>query len=566
MKLTEAVIKASKRLEDDGKQTALAQGSGAQKEIQHKPSRKLFPDSALFQQWGEGLTESEQIQAQNLFTQFGYNVYLSNRLPLNRSIKDIRSPRCLEKQYPHQLPTLSVILTFMNEAFSVIQRAITSIIKKTPSYLLKELILVDDFSSNEELKRNLNKQMQLYKKKYPGLLKLIRHTKRRGLTQTRLSGYQAATADVVVILDAHVEVTTGWAEPILARIQEDPTVFISPILDRIAYDTFELRHYSLAPIGFDWELWCLFDYMPIDWFFLKDDTAPVKSPSLLGIFAANRLFLGKIGALDAEMMIYGGENVELALRVWQCGGKIEVLPCSRIAHLERAFKPYASNLRLYMKRNALRVAEVWMDEYKYMVYFSWNLPLENHGIDYGDVSYRKKLRKKLKCRSFDWYLKNVYPSLNPIPNVVAYGMLKNSLNENLCVDQGSSNDSSPLLYPCFGYGSQILFYSLTGQLYLGKIYDKWRAYFPCLVDPGEGERPKSVPCSDGAEQGMHIFWDFNQGEAIINRNTKRCLEIKEESSESYILIFQECTGQSWYIQHMVGNWGIPEVFNIESSK
>ncbi|XP_068957555.1 probable polypeptide N-acetylgalactosaminyltransferase 8 [Petaurus breviceps papuanus] len=560
MTQTEVVTKATRRLEEEGKQVPIAPDNGAQKETENKPPRKLFPDSLLFRHWGENLTDSQQILAHDLFVQFGYNVYLSDRLPLNRSIEDIRSLRCLQKQYPHKLPTLSVVLTLMNEAMSVIHRAIISIIDRTPSHLLKEIILVDDFSSNEELKRDLDKQIQSYKKKYPKLLKLIHHTKRRGLTQARLSGYQAATADVVAILDAHVEVTTGWAEPILARIQEDNTVVISPMLDVISYDTFKVKQYPVCPIGFDWQLWCLDDYMPMDWYFLNDDTAPLKSPSLMGIFAANRLFLGKIGSLDAGMLIYGGENVELSLRVWQCGGKIEILPCSRIAHVQRAIKPYALNLKLFMRRNALRVAEVWMDEYKYMVYLSWNLPLENHGIDYGDVSSRKNLRKKLKCKSFDWYLKNVYPSLNPVPNIVAYGMLINSLNENLCIDQGPPREASPIMFYCHGAETQIVFYSLTGQLYLGKMYDKWQAYFRCLADLGEGERPKLLSCSEAAENKMHIFWDFKQGEAIINRNTKRCMEIKKGPSESYIVVFQECTGQSWNIQHIVKNSGIPETF------
>lgn len=60
------------------------------------------------------------------------------------------SYRCLQKTYPTQLPSLGVILIFMNEALSIIERAITSIINRTPSQLLKEIILVDDFSSNGE--------------------------------------------------------------------------------------------------------------------------------------------------------------------------------------------------------------------------------------------------------------------------------------------------------------------------------------------------------------------------------------------------------------------------------
>lgn len=64
------------------------------------------------------------------------------------------------------------------------------------------------------------------------------------------------------------------------------------------------------------------------------------------------------------------------LQVWQCGGSVEVLPCSRIAHIERAHKPYTENLAAHVRRNALRVAEVWMDQYKSHVYMAWNIPLQ----------------------------------------------------------------------------------------------------------------------------------------------------------------------------------------------
>lgn len=41
----------------------------------------------------------------------------------------------------------------------------------------------------------------------------------------------------------------------------------------------------------------------------------LRSPSVMGILVAERKFLGEIGLLDEGMKVYGGENVELGIRV-----------------------------------------------------------------------------------------------------------------------------------------------------------------------------------------------------------------------------------------------------------
>uniref|UniRef100_A0A8C4XIR9 Probable polypeptide N-acetylgalactosaminyltransferase 8 n=1 Tax=Erpetoichthys calabaricus TaxID=27687 RepID=A0A8C4XIR9_ERPCA len=485
-----------------------------------KVTKKLFPSSPLFVEWGGELSEKEQREAESLFLQYGYNVFLSDRLPLNRDIPDTRDPSCANKQYPEDLPTLSVVLIYLNEALSILKRAIRSVIDKTPPHLLKEIILVDDCSTNDDLKDKLEDYIRLINKQRPWLVKQVKHAKQMGLTQARISGWKASTGDVVAILDAHIEVQVEWAQPVLARIKEDRTVIVSPVFDRVNFDTLNVVHYATAAHAFDWALWCLYESFSPDWYKLNDDSIPGKSPSIMGILFADRLFFGEIGALDDGMKIYGGENVELGIRVsqgvaflvWLCGGSVEVVPCTRIAHIEREHKPYLPDLSITMKRNALRVAEVWMDEYKRNVLVAWNLPIKDHGLDIGDISERKKLREKLQCKPFKWYLDNVYPQLDLWEDLLAYGVLKNTLEEGLCVDQGAVSGSVPIIYGCHYYTTQVrLLRSLIKFVFL--------------------------------------IVTLLQGQAFRNRETKRCLEITKHNY--YHLVIQECTGQAWKIQHVI---------------
>ncbi|CAN9498720.1 unnamed protein product [Ophioblennius macclurei] len=526
---------------------------GEVKEKEKKAAPKVFPDSKLFAKWGDGLSDREQREAEGLYRVYGYNAFLSDQMPLDRELQDTRDPRCLlrMKEYPEELPSVSVILIYVNEALSIIKRAIRSIITRTPRRLLHEIILVDDCSTYIDLGIQLDDYVDLIHKERPGLIKKVRHEKQMGLSQARISGWKAATADVVAVFDAHIEATEGWAEPLLARIKANRTVVVSPVFDKVHFDDLHVQKYNPSAHAFDWALWCMYEHFSPAWFQTNDASQPGKSPSVMGIFAADRHFLGEIGGLDAGMTVYGGENVELGIRVWLCGGSVEVVTCSKIAHIERAHKPYAPDLGAAMRRNALRLAETWLDDYKKNVFIAWNLPLKNHGIDIGDVSERKALRERLKCKPFQWYVDHVYPDLEKWDDILGYGVLKSDLLKDFCVDQGPVPGNTPILYGCHGFQPQLSSYNKKGEIYVGGIKSHKYNSNRCLVDPGSGSNPALQNCKEAQRDKLSLHWDFKQGKAIRNRETGRCLELARGDDSYYHLVLQQCSGQSWTIENLL---------------
>lgn len=96
--------------------------------------------------------------------------------------------RCLDIVYPQRLPEVTIIIVFHNEAWSALTRTLWSVINTTPRALLKEIILVDDFSTNDVH----GYRVQDYINTLPVPTIQYRTPERVGLIQARLLGASKA--------------------------------------------------------------------------------------------------------------------------------------------------------------------------------------------------------------------------------------------------------------------------------------------------------------------------------------------------------------------------------------
>ncbi|KAJ6644719.1 hypothetical protein lerEdw1_013621, partial [Lerista edwardsae] len=355
--------------------------------------------------------------------------------------------RCASMQYGADLPATSIIITFHNEARSTLLRTVKSVLNRTPANLIQEIILVDDFSSDPEDCQLLAKIPKV---------RCLRNSRREGLIRSRVRGADTVTAEILTFLDSHCEVNSEWLQPMLQRVKEDYTRVVSPIIDVISLDNFAYLAAS-ADLrgGFDWSLHFKWEQIPIEQKLARTD--PTQSirlfhsyfifppPSIFsrtpviagGIFVIDKSWFNHLGKYDTQMDIWGGENFELSFRVWMCGGSLEIVPCSRVGHVFRKRHPYdfpEGNALTYIK-NTKRTAEVWMDEYKQYYYearpsaigksfgsvlvlrclmrtfFCLQDKIYEQFAFASSIADRVEHRRKLNCKSFQWYLENVYPEL-----------------------------------------------------------------------------------------------------------------------------------------------------------
>lgn len=515
-----------------------------------------YPDNMLFKwsvpvekanpsNWpgedGKAVTipKSKEQEMKELFKLNQFNLMVSDMIALNRSLPDVRLEGCRHKVYPEKLPRTSIVIVFHNEAWSTLLRTVHSIIDRSPKELLEEIILVDDASERDYLGR----QLQDYMSKLKVPVRVFHTGERSGLIRARLLGAAKSRGQVITFLDAHCECTKGWLTPLLARLAEDRTRVVCPIIDVISDETFEYVPASdMTWGGFNWKLnfrWYRVPQREMDRR-NGDRTLPLRTPTMAGgLFAIDRDYFEKIGKYDEGMDIWGGENLEMSFRIWMCGGTLELETCSHVGHVFRRTTPYTfpGGTSRIVNHNNARLAEVWLDQWKDF-YYAINPGARN--VEVGDTSYRKELREKLKCKDFRWYLKNVYPESHMPLDYFYLGEIKNAGTLSCLDTLGHKSNENVGIGVCHGLGgNQVFAYTKRNQIMSDDS---------CLDAVPPAGPVKLIRCHN---LGGNQAWTYSsQDYTIHHNNSGKCLD-KADPSDPTTPTLRTCDGspgQKWLMQ------------------
>ncbi|KAH3879691.1 hypothetical protein DPMN_003597 [Dreissena polymorpha] len=201
-----------------------------------------------------------------------------------------------------------------------------------------------------------------------------------------------------------------------------------------------------------------------------------------GLFSIDRDYFYEVGSYDEGMDIWGAENLEMSFRtcsvfkvlivwmwvgkvlivtcsvliVWMGGGQVLIVTCSVLIVTCSVLivtcsmtSPYSwpGGVAKIINHNTQRIVEDF--------FYKINPGVKN--TEYGHVSARKEFRENKQCKSFKWYLENIYPESQMPVEYHALGEIKNKQTGG-CVDSmGRKSGEKVGLVHCHGMeGNQAL--------------------------------------------------------------------------------------------------------------
>ena len=233
--------------------------------------------------------------------------------------------------------SVSLLIPALNEGDNL-RRTIES--ARATTTAATEIIVVDDGSSDRcaDFLRD---------RESPALLaQQDQREQRLGAARARNRAASLASGDVLIFLDAHVDLEPGWVDALLAPLSEPgvgataPAISVRGNEDNVGYGL-RWRNSTLA----------------VEWLPPAART-PYAVPLLPGAcIAIRRDVFFACGGFDRGLIQWGSEDAELSLRLWLLGYELRVVPGVVVSHLFRERHPYEVESAAVI-HNQLRVAFV----------------------------------------------------------------------------------------------------------------------------------------------------------------------------------------------------------------
>ncbi|ELU05642.1 hypothetical protein CAPTEDRAFT_184129 [Capitella teleta] len=348
---------------------------------------------------------------------------------------------------------VSIIMDYKDKEFYDFKLALNALVTFTPSHQFNEIIIIDDGTKVRDIKTHA---AQFFKDPKFSNVKIFRSENSEGQSASRLKASKMAKGEYLVYVSSNVVVNQGWLYPLLRKIQEKPNIVAVPHHDNfldghrfypLDNGLINLPTWSLATVHKETNL---------------HESDFIDTPVMRGdIFAMKRTLLMKIGDFDEH--IQTGHNIEFSFRTWMCGGRVQIVLCSRVAVLS-ALRP----IEIHDKESIQYIAEMWMSNYKFITFRQNELPDLTPKAITTKVNERKSFLKNTlkKCQNFDWYLANIASDiLVPSHGSIFFGKLKAATNLCLKIDSSTSKIIELELCRPHIYDTKFLFeMTVNGQI------------------------------------------------------------------------------------------------------
>ncbi len=195
-----------------------------------------------------------------------------------------------------KFPTISIVVPCFNVEH-VIERCIEALIAQDYPKEKMIIVIVDDCSTDDTLKI-----IQQYRSN--NQIKIIKHFKNRGLSAARNSGINASKSQMVGFIDSDIVVRKNWVE-LMMKVLQNPNV-VACMGDTKLPE-------SLSQDNID-----KFLYHPKRGVRKFDEDTPIEIPGfIMGNSFVKREALQKVGKFDESFNTWGGEDTDLAIRLWE---------------------------------------------------------------------------------------------------------------------------------------------------------------------------------------------------------------------------------------------------------